>query len=301
MNAAEVLDTVIDLYKKTFWRQMVRAMIFGVPAYIFLILYSLAVAIVFGASRGSPSVYAVAGFIAVFAVLFFIWEALSMAGNVSLVKQAYNGKASLDVMFKDIKASFFKVFTAVCAVFISAAPFICAAAFFLFRSVRAVSGADYWSFTPAVAYAAAAVVVVYLFTVAFEALTAAAVPVSVFEGKKFFLAVFKSVKIVGNDFFKVYGLIFIWRMIVLIINISFLFVFYIAAGSLNGAVNFFSENYSPAAFSLIIGNNFISVALTLLLSPFGGILASCVYISQRIKKEGFDIILKIENQGGRDI
>ena len=295
------MDTVIDLYKKTFWRQMVRAMIFGVPAYIFLILYSLAVAIVFGASRGSPSGYAVAGFIAVFAVLFFIWEALSMAGNVSLVKQAYTGKTSLDVMFKDIKASFFKVFTAVCAVFISAAPFICAAAFFLFRSVRAVSGADYWSFTPAVAYAAAAVVVVYLFTVAFEALTAAAVPVSVFEGKKFFLAVFKSVKIVGNDFFKVYGLIFIWRMIVLIINISFLLVFYIAAGSLNGAVNFFSENYSPAAFSLIIGNNFISVALTLLLSPFGGILASCVYISQRIKKEGFDIILKIENQGGRDI
>jgi len=297
MSAAELLDSVIDLYKKTFWRQMVRAMLFGVPAYIFLFLYAFFVLVVFGATRGTPPILLTVVFVAIFAACFFIWEALSVTGNISLVKQAYAGKASLDVMFKDIKRSFFNTFTAVCAVFLTAAPLITAAAFVIRRVAGAVDISGVWR-TLSVVYIIIIIAVIYLFTVAFEALTTAAVPVSVFEDKKFFTAVFRSFAIVGNDFFKIFGLVFVWRMIVLIVNISFMVVFYLAAGYLNNGVNFLTDNYSPAAFSLLIGNNFISVALTLLFSPFGGIFAACVYMGQRVKKEGFDIIMQIENLGG---
>ena len=298
MNAAKLLDTVIDLYKKTFWRQMIRAMAFGVPAYIFLFVYAFVVLIVFGATRGTPPVLLTVIFAAVFAVCFFIWKALSVTGNVSLVKQAYNGKASLDVMFKEIKQSFTKVFTAVCAVFLTAAPLTAAAAYVISRVVRAASAPGDWRFAPPAVYMIIIAAVVYLLTVVFETLTTAAIPASVFEGKKFFAAVFRSFTIVGNDFFKIFGLVYIWRMIVLIVNISFLIVFYFAAGYLNGGVNFLTDNYSPAAFSYLVGNNFISIALTLLFSPFGGIFAACVYMGQRMKKEGLDIIMQIENLGG---
>jgi len=302
MNTAGLLDMVFYLYKKTFWRQMVRAMVFGIPAYIFLIIFSFFGVMFFGAA-GIGGVSA-AVFASVFVVLFLIWATLGAAGNTSLTKQAFYGNnVSIDIMFKDIKNGFFSVFTSLAAVFLLALPLLAAAVLFFVRVFRYFFERPYNADASIVFIICIIVVIVlavYFISAIFFTATSAVVPAAAIEKKYFFSAVARSFMLVKNDFKKIFGTYLIWRLIVGLINYSALIAYYIATGSVSAVINNLTDFYSMSSLTYLLGNNFVYILISLILSPFDAILAATVYFNQRIKNEGFDIEIGLEKLAERE-
>jgi len=299
MNTAEILDRVFDIYKKTFWRQMARVFIFGVPAFILLAAYSFLWVIIFGAARfnGPVGVIPAVIFILSLVIIFIIWEALSLTGNISLARQAYYGsELSLDVMFKDIGKNILRVSSALFAVVISAVPFAAAGAYIFIAALRIIQdyGFERGPSLAAVIAVIIAVIVIFSILIAFfRAITSSAIPAAIFEKRYFFGAVARSFFIVKGDFFKISGTFLMWQLITAAVNYSLITAYYFASGSLGGISGFFSDYYAPGTISYLIGNNLLTVWVSVIISPFGGIISAVIYINQRIKKEGFDIELRL--------
>ena len=296
MNTAELLDTVFELYKKTFWRQMVRAMIFGIPAYIALIAVSIFGAVLLNAAGSGKIFGGFAAILIVFVLLILIWDALSFGGNISLTKQAFYGKkVSLDVMFSDIRKNFIKMFSAVAAIFLLAFPPLAIAALFFSRVFRSVNFSSFpdISLTMFIAAAAVVVFIAYAATAVFDTLVSSAAASAAAEKKYFFSAVARSVRLIRGDFLTVCGTFMLWRLILGLLNYSVTAVYFLATGSFAAGVNFFAEFNARGALTDLIGNNFYFLLISLILSPLGGILKTVIYFNQRIKKEGFDIEIEL--------
>ena len=302
MNTAELLDTAFELYKKTFWRQMVRVMILGIPAILAFSAYIAAAVFILGVtnSGGASGLSMSAGILAFFFILMYlVWAAASAAGNISLTRQAFYGSPiSLDTMFNDIKSNFFRVFSALSAVFLAVLPFLAAAIYIVIYAARYIqllrASSAFLIFISVVALFAAA-----LIALIFQTLTSNAVHAAAFEKKYFFAAVIRSCVIIKGDAVKIFGTYIIWQMITAIVSYSALIALYLAAGFVNGALGWVSDYYLPGLYPAMVISNMVSVWISVVLSPLSGILPSSVYFNQMIKKEGLDIKIKLEMLGGR--
>ena len=293
MNTSELLDKVFDLYKKTFWKQMVRVMALGAP-----VLILAAAFLFFGALSLYQGPVFVAVYIFILIITFLAWEALSISGNISLTKQAFYGKeASLGIMARDVRESFPRVFSVLSALFAMTAPLIAACAFAAFYIIGFLQSVSLNSFASA-AFAGLAVfataLIITLFAAFYNTLVSSAVPAAVCENVFFMKAVVKSVNVIKGDYIKITGTFMIWRIISAVVNYSVLVLYYLATGSINNVIGWFTGYYTPGIFPSLIGVNLVSVWIFLIMSPFGGILSTAVYLNQRIKKEGLDIIIGLE-------
>jgi len=296
MNTAELLDTVFYLYKKTFWRQIARVVIFAAPAYVLIIAQSFAGA-AFLFAPGYVNLVNGPFFITFAAsvlLIVWVWASLNLTGNISLASRAYYGEEfSLGQMFNDIKINFLRTLSAVAAVFLLAVPPVSALMFIVYRAFRYLYGVDFTRIPAAfIIIAGVSVIFIYCAATAFSCLTSAAAPSAALGGDWFFSAVVKSIRLIKKDMLKIYGLYHVWRLITAVLYFAALAAYFILTGGAGAIAGAFTGYYA-ADVSRFIGGNLIYILITLILSPLGGILCTTIFINQKMRRFGLVNELKI--------
>ncbi|MCL1842267.1 MAG: hypothetical protein FWF79_00460 [Defluviitaleaceae bacterium] len=300
MNAAELMDNVVVILKKSFWMQIAYAgivyMLAFVGVFVVLMLFA-AVFMVSVATAGYPGSYAMI-IVAGLAILplFMIWQAFSSAGHILLSRQAFYGfKVSISHM--GIFKVLFRVISSVIAQIILFIPFVIVsigAVIFmgmLFENMGTVMGQ-----LPVIIFILAIFSLLLFGFLIYSNIFALSIAVAAFERRYFFDTITRSFQLIKSDFWRVLGVRSIWYIIVLGFSFSAQGVFSLLTvgwGFLAGSV--------PSGLLILVGV-FISIfagfvgpiIVSLVVAPLDGIMQSLIYFNQRMKTEGFDLELRIE-------
>ena len=303
MNAAELMDSVIDVYRKSFGKQIAFAAI----AHAVLLAGIFAFAIVFtfafvllgltalmdnSVTSGTVIVILVGAFTVILPIML-VWSAFTVSGHIMLSRQAFYGH-SIRIEFKKIFKSIFCVITTILAqiiLFIPIVAFLCVV-IYLFAT-------EYlWDAT---AYAGIIGIIAVFFLIAvgifiFSNIFSLAVAVAVFERRHFFGAIFRSWELVKPEFWRILGIRTIWTFVAFSFSFSAQMLSAVALPALS-----YLDYVMPSAivgiagiFVMFVTNFAIPVAITLLVAPLEGILPALIYFNRRIKSEGMDLEIRLE-------
>ena len=271
MNAAELLDRAVDIYKKSFWMQLAFGAIIwavGIVALFFLGFALMFVLVIVGIALdglflyNEPSMVAIGlGVVAMVIPLLLTWESLAACGHILLAGKVIRGEKATLVKLGLSKAVF-RIIGAVFAQFLMALPFT-----ILMIGVLYVAATFHWGF-------ALFLVPLLLAFVIFANAYCLAVSVAAFENKTMFGAIFRSWELVKTDFWRIFGLRALWYIIALFMSTFVQGVVGLAGGAAGGIL-------AP-------------VLATLLIQPMNGIFQATIYFNQRVKNEGYDIELRLE-------
>jgi len=299
MTTAELMDRSIDVYKKSFGRQMAYAAICTIASYILFFVASFAIIMVvaisvpdmFGPSVGN-SASSVAGVIllviAIIVPIFLLWMAAINAGPILLSWQAFHGR-KLPFPYKQIPRAIGRIFSALLAQVIAILPF----AGLMFLGVRSGFAVFLIERTPWLF-----VVLCLMFFVAFLLyinIFSLAIAVAAFERVIFFKALTRSWELIKGEFWKIAGMRLLWYTAIMVIAMSFSGV----TQALYLLVIFLSETFDMgvAGFILIgislIISMVVSFGVIIATMPLDGIFVAVLYFNQRIKREGLDIEVKL--------
>lgn len=307
MNTAELLDTAIEIYKKSFGQQIALSVIFSIIfsiilfAVIFLGMIAVMAAFIGNLDYANYNITMMITAAALFILLILfassLHSALYSTGNIILAYKSYMGeKPSLKDIVKQCFKKFLPVLTVIFAQFIVLIP--------LFILIGALSvGYFYYLFnminagTPNIWLA---IIITVLFIIALSitgiismTVTIASVPVAIFEKKYFISAVLKGFSLIKKDFKKILGAVIIYYLVMYIASYSF--------SAFLGLGKAFIDVLFPrniAAFltvSTVYFDYIFSAVFSIILTPLNGIFSAAVYINQKIKYEGLDIGLKLED------
>jgi hypothetical protein len=307
MNTAELLDAVIEIYKESFGQQialsMIFSIIFSVILFVVIFLGVIAVMATFIGNIGysdfntTMMILSVAVFIILILFASSLHSALYSTGNIILAYKSYIGeKPSLKDIVKQCFKKFIPVLTVIFAQFIVLIPlfvFIAALSvgyfYYLFNMIN-TGFTDIWL----------AIIITVLFIIALlitgiisMTITIASVPIAIFEKKYFMSAVSKGFALIKKDFKKILGTVAIYYLVMYIASYSF--------SAFLGIGKAFIELLFPrdiAAFlsvSTVYFDYMFSAVFSVILTPLNGIFSAAVYINQKIKYEGFDISLKLDD------
>jgi hypothetical protein len=303
MNAAELMDRVVDVYKKSFGRQIAFAAIIWAIGFaaIFVLTFVLVFVFVFMFFDGfyvMSSTRDIVGFLIVASVVVvpavLVWQAFASAGHVLLSRQAFYGhKARLKHM--GLFRVFFRVFTALLAQVILIIPFVLGAigvffAFvFLFDGVLAGAGVVF------VLIVAFIVMGLLLFGfLVYSHIFSLSVAVAVFEQRYFFGTVSRSLQLIRGSFWKTFGVRTIWIVVGYVVTLSAQGVFTLAGTGWDSVSGTHGLGYNANEFMAFLLGFLAPIFVSILAAPLGGIMQSLIYFNQRMKKEGLDIEIKIE-------
>jgi hypothetical protein len=264
MNAAELFDKVIDVYKKSFSKQVAyTAIVFSIGiVLLFLLVISVEVL----------------AWLYVFALYSF-----ACAGYMLISQTAFLGNA---VRFRDFKifGVFFRVATAFFAQIIV---YIAVFSVIIFPTAFAavVLGMLPENFSQdSVEMMIAGWVIFFVASLIFSAFSnifALAAAVAAFEKRYFFGAVFRSWQLVKGQFWRVLGIRIIWG-----ISIYAFFVCGVSILAFVGAIlDYFEVNNIIFPIIFFFGMAF----LFLVAAPLGAIMQTIIYFNRRMKTDGFDI------------
>lgn len=305
MNAAEVMDKTIEVFKKSFFIQiaynfivsMISSIIMFVAVFVGMILFVVA-----GIS-GALSSFSWGGviFLIVLAVfVFMMLMALQSIGNILLSNEVFKGKKpnlgkTIGTAIKKLPA----IFTVLVAQAIFFLPFLGVIALIVYGYVMAVASRDFTYISTArvilwIGFTTLNVAVIGMLLAIFYALTILAIPVCMFDKKYFFGAIFRSIELVKKDFFRFLGTIVLWQITILIFSSSLSAVLTLAQSILG----IFMSNQTAAIISVaLMGINYlITMVLGVIVAPLSGIFTNVMYINRKIKCEGYDITLYLENE-----
>jgi len=304
MNSAEVLDQVMEVYKKSFFKQLAVSVIFNIIFIVvfFIILFVSLIAmaawftgIATQTGLGAGSIIMIAGFMIFLLLGLSVYEALTGTGNALVTKQVFLGEHCK--IGSVIKNTFKKMWIATAAAVANLIVFLPAflvVGALIYLYITTLMRFDNWM-NLSVAFTITSVIVLIVIVLAFfiicGTITMMSLSVAIFEGKWFFGAVKRSFALARPDFWKLVGLMAVWSVVTAVASY--------------GIESFFSISSilipyllpQEIAFSLarITGSAQLvfSLALTMLLFPLSGIFFTLVYINQRIKHEGLDIELNL--------
>lgn len=303
MNAAEIMDKVVDVYKESFWKQIAFAAVFYIVAFIGGIIMGIAgiffIALVMGAVVGTgfygANFFAIVGLFALVLMLPLIlfWQAATATGHIVLAKQALYG-FKIKIFDRGLLKILLRVITALLAQIIFAIPyFIVAIAsflvfvtmvdnFFIFESLLAFFGLT--GLIAAIGFG-------YL---AYSHVFSLSVPVAVFEDRYFFGTIRRSWELVKTDFWRMLGIRMLWFGVIAIITSSLQAIFSMI-NSLVGLLAGTIPVFFILAFFVMMFTGFVGPALaTMLTSPMDGLMQATIYFNQRVKNEGFDVEMRLD-------
>ena len=307
MNSAEVLDRVLDIYKRSFWQQIGLSIIFNImfmaAMYILLFVGLIATVVAVGAAfaPGSAGTMSAGGvvFIGVLIILFLFsisaYTALLSTGNALITKHTFLGDRC-DVG-KVIKESFKKIWVATSAVLanvIVMIPGIIVLSVFVYLYIFFIGavidggGIGYW---PIVIVSILFILLVIGFFVAFTTITMLSMPAAIFEGKWFFAAFKRGFSLAQYDFVKLMGVVTIWILAVYALSYSIEMIFGIGSAMMMA--------FAPAESAMfmyfgMMGVRFIlTMVVSVIVAPLSGIFYTMIYINQRFKHEGLDVELNL--------
>jgi len=307
MNSAEVLDQVLDLYKKSFLKQVgisvIFSIIFSVVLYIFIIVGAIgAMSMAFGAV--AQGALAPGGFVAisVFILLFFLaismYSALLSTGNALITKKTFLGEPC--DLGKVLGETFKKIWIATSAVIanmVALLPLIIVLGVFIFLYAIMLGGFidAGMNVMPIVILSIFLILVVIAFFILYSTITMLSVSVAIFEGRWFFSALMRGFSLAQPDFLKLMGIVAVWFIVTYALSYSISTLFDVGS--------FLAMSFLPADTAVIVSmiawavGIIISLVTSVLLAPLSGIFYTTVYMNQRFKHEGLDIELNLNALG----
>ena len=297
MNTAEVLDKAVEVYKKSFLKQLAFSAIVGVIGFVLMIITGIVLAIILVVNNTNASVadYNVLGminfafiFVLLLAVpILLIWQSVYSAGHIMLAKQAFYGE-EVWLTVRELPRTALRVLSVIVAQFLVSIPFLGAG----ILGIVAFFAMDIVVVETAVIFIVIAVVVLMIGYFIFTNIFALSIAVAVYEKQYFIGAIIRSWHLIKGEFWKIFGIRMVWAIAVLVVG-------YAAQGLLNLATMLGGFVDSVVAgmvivmvFSMISG--FVSIILTFATMPLEGIMQATLYFNQRIKREGLDIEAAIE-------
>lgn len=303
MNAAELMDRAVHVYKKSFGKQLAFSAIFGVITYfasVILLFIFFMVAIDFagvalfsaftpivggGAAYGSGVILSVLLLVLVIVLPFvFLWYAISSAGHCVISGPAFFGfKAKTP--FKQLPPMAGRIFFALIAQAIASLPFVGVAVLFVVSGMFEVLIARApWIFA-LMNFIFLVLLLLYLNVFSLS------VAVAVFEKKTFFNALLRSWVLIKGEYWKIAGMRLVWLLSTGIISMALSGVFALANILIALFITTTGMGMVGAAILGIV-NMFamlVSIAVTIIVRPLDGVFNATLYFNQRIKKEGLDI------------
>jgi len=310
MNAAELLDMVLDIYKKSFIKQiavtMIFNMIFPMIMYLVILVGGVGLVVSFGASMAAyndPGDMILANlpmiimFIAFIAVLVVIYQALTVTGSSIITKQTFlNEPVDIGSVLKQTLKKIIVASTAGLANTILMLPLLAIMGVFIYFYINMIMQMVEYNSAPATLTIITTIGIFVLMSVVsiiYYAITMFSIAVAVFENKYFFKAAKKSFQLIKPDFWKMIGLVTIWSLITFAVSYSFSGIFNLGA--------IFGEWILPqeaaaavSVLSMTLGY-IVSMTISILMMPLSGIFSTLLYINQRFKHEGLDIDLNLNN------
>jgi len=298
MNAAELMDRVFDVYKRSFWKQLAYAAIVATISTFALgfIIGFLGVGAIFIFSLGDVSALGVASliFIVLVIVVFaLLMQAALTTGAILLSRETFMGRV-IRLPMKQLVGAIWRAFTALFAQLILLTPVIATAVALIYGYIRFAAYVDvlfgsrfYYVLLIIlmIAVTIGVLLLVHLFSLS--------IAVAVTERSYFFNAVVRGIKLLGGDFWRLFGVRVMWFIII--------FVFMgTAQGLLMTIPSLLGIFFAgiPAVMILVLVFNMIfmvgSMAISFAMYPLDGILTAVIFFNQRIKKEGLDIEISIE-------
>ena len=303
MNSAEILDQVLSVYKKSFFKQISVSVIFSIiflAAAYFLLMIIFVLDEVGGGFTPRTGIAEVINIIVSLILLILsisIFQALTATGNALISKHTFF-EEHCDVG-GILKASFKKILIATSAILanlIILLPVIAMAAFLIHVFyISATMNFYIVAHASAIPIIAAFMFLIILILVLFlicAVITMMSISVAVFEGRWFFDAVMRSFKLVKPDYIKITGLLVMWFLITAALMHSLDIIF----GVVSLLVMYFSpEEVANAVFlSILAFRSSFSLIIYTIIAPLLGIFSTIMYINQRIKLEGLDIELNLK-------
>jgi len=288
MNAAELMDRVFDVYKNSFIQQVVFAAIVGVIAIVLAIVTSIALAFSLAANIMMPltnfyeptitpaqiiQMVVVVASIVLF--VFLMWQAITSAGHILLSQQVFYGERP-KIAFGKLPFVVIRVVSAIITQVLMTLPFL----FFIGYLFYATFSIQIAEFLLADAWlgriAATSVIIVFTLLVTlgyliYSNIFSLAVAVAVLERRYFFGTVKRSWQLIRGEFWRILGIRLIWALVVVIINLG-----------------------AQALFSFLPFMRLAFIFIPLLIGPLDGIMHALIYFNQRIKREGLDIEIALE-------
>ncbi len=317
MDVAEVLDKIFDVYKKGALTQILFGLVFSIIMYIviFVVLGVLGLIgfIGFGSMfkdffSGGFSITALSlmiGFItvAMFACLYGF--SLRVNGSLYIASQTMEGrKTDISKAISMAVKNGLYIFTAclaqmiLCIVVFALYAAIAVGVLMLLGVIHGFSGSiDH--FLPSLLGWKLIVIVLlfigYMFLMLLlQTVFMLTVPVAAIERRHFFGAVTRGYALIKHDFWKTFFICFINICIMYVImgTIMSVVVLVIMGVTLLGKAT--SLNTPVAMMFLQLYQSVLSNVANILITPFYGIIPMTVYVNQRIKYEGLDIILGLK-------
>lgn len=312
MNASEILDGTIAIYKKSFTQQVIvtavmataTSVITAVMAGIFAV--AGIVGMVNGAAGGvvTPLFILLAALAAILLIAaLYMLNTATTAANMELARQVFAGeKPDARRAFSAALRALPRMFTVAIAEILMTAPVYAVLAGVVAAAAMRTPSSMWRPWLGDIeTFPAAFAALVLAFTAAAFALTlfiitlnSAAMPASLFENRFFFGAVGRSVALVKKDYWRVMGLIVLSTLMIQGVYYSFTSIIQL----FNAAVNMLSGSLADGtSFLLLMISLFGSMAsfgVSLLLTPLYGIFSALLYMNQRIRHEGLDIEIRID-------
>jgi hypothetical protein len=293
MNAAELMDRVFDVYKRSFFSQI------GFSALVFLIMFVAIFVFGFIVSFLVIGVIAVldadelTGIIAVvllaglvFLPFYLMFTAALSAGHILLSRQGFcqlRVKLPVNRLFSVL----WRVVSASLAQIILLLPFVALCAWAFYGLVMSDYAYLYfYSETTAFFIMLGLVIIGMLVFSIYSNIFSLAIAVAVFERRIFFGTIARSWQLIKGEFWMILGVRVIWMLVVYLFSVSAQGVWMLAEALLS---------MSPA-FMLMgtLVTFLVMMVISLVTMPLDGIFHALIYFNQRIKREALDIELCIE-------
>jgi len=310
MNSAEVLDQVLDIYKRSFLKQVgisiIFYIIFSAVAAIFIVggLFATMMA-TFGIFAqgvlGPGGFFAIAVFVLLFLLILSMYGALTTTGNALITKKTFLGEdCELSKVIGEAFRKIWKATSAVIANLITLLPVIIVLGvlIFLYVTMLVAFAEAGMGIMPIIILSIILVLIVVVFIVLYITITMLSVSVAIFEGKLFFSALVRGFSLAQPDFLKLMGIVAVWFSVTtaLSYSVSMFFEF--------GSFLVMSFLPSDAAIFMSLAmmgiGMIISMIVSVLLTPLSGIFYTVIYMNQRIKHEGLDIELNLNALRGNE-
>jgi hypothetical protein len=296
MNAAELLDRVFDIYKKSFAKQLAYAAVVSVAASMVagFIIFGVSFTVIFMSLLTSETIGVFAIFIIVGVTVFMVlvWQAAASAGAIYISRQAFTGSP----IFFPMSNLFRMIVRTVCALLatvVVAVPYLLAAGGILYTYFRFAF--DLYSTYPVV-YVVFGVILTLFVLVGFFVymhVFSLAIAVAVFENVWFTQTLRRSYDLIKNDFWRLFGVRLIWWLIIFTIVMCTQGLM----GLLPAVAGIFAAGNTLSVPFLILLQMFtglVSIVISFVMGPLEGIFTAVVYFNQRIRYEGFDMEIAIE-------
>ncbi|OPJ62131.1 hypothetical protein [Clostridium oryzae] len=304
MNLSEVMDRSLAVLKKYFK----SFFIYSLAWYIFMIVAFVVVGIICGIALvfavKSSSVIFVGAIAAVFVIFAIIVSLVSNIGIIKITEQDFNGE---NVYAGDaIKISFKKLFPAAGLIIVElilSLPVIAvfgAACYIIYRVVKTAAITNNWYSITAIMIIIAAIILILLFVffvVAFISVFAFSFQSMVIENAGIFKCIGKSLKLIKGNFWRIFGSVILFLIVMYTLNMAIGALIGIITGAAYAVMNFLSIKQDFVTFFTVAITYLrwpISIISDMVISPMFTIMITVMYYNQRFKKEGYNLILKLD-------